>query len=198
VTEINNVSLDIMDRLDQLAEITETPGYLTRRCYTPEHRAANDLAADWMRDAGMEVWQDSVGNMMGRYEGKTPRAPAILLGSHLDTVIRAGNYDGGLGIMCAIDCVKSLNQRGVRYDHAIEVACFADEEGVRYQSTFLGSRGLAGTFDIALLERPDKDGITLAQAMTDFGLDIDRIGEAARQPGDIRCYLEVHIEQRTG
>ena len=195
VTDIGWISLDIMDRLDRLAEITETPGYLTRRCYTPEHRAANDLAAEWMRAAGMEVWQDAVGNMMGRYEGKTPGAPAILLGSHLDTVIRAGKYDGGLGVLSAIDCVKSLNERGVRYDNAIEVACFADEEGVRYQSTFLGSRGLAGTFDTGLLDRPDKDGITLAQAMTEFGLDPAKIGEAARKPGEIRCYLEVHIEQ---
>lgn len=195
MTEINNVSADIMDRLDQLAQITETPGYLTRRCYTPEHRAANDLAAKWMREAGMEVWEDAVGNMIGRYEGKTPGAPAILLGSHLDTVIMAGKYDGGLGVLSAIDCVKSLNERGVRYDNAIEVACFADEEGVRYQSTFLGSRGLAGTFDMALLDRPDKDGITLAQAMRDFGLDPARIAEAARKPEEIRCYLEVHIEQ---
>ena len=195
VTDIDTISLDIMDRLDQLAEITETPGFLTRRCYTPQHRAANDLAGQWMRDAGMEVWQDAVGNMMGRYEGKIPGAPAILLGSHLDTIIKAGKYDGGLGVLSAIDVVKSLNERGVRYDNAIEVACFADEEGVRYQSTFLGSRALAGTFDMALLDRPDKDGITLAQAMTDFGLDTARIGEAARRPGDIRCYLEVHIEQ---
>lgn len=195
MTKIGSISLDIMDRLDQLAEITETPGFLTRRCYTPQHRAANDLAAKWMREAGMQAWQDAVGNMMGRYEGKTPGAPAILLGSHLDTVIKAGKYDGGLGVLCAIDCVKSLNERGVRYDNAIEVACFADEEGVRYQSTFLGSRGLAGTFDIALLDRPDKDGITLAQAMTDFGLDTGLIAEAARNPDEIRCYLEVHIEQ---
>ncbi len=192
---IGNISFDIMERLDQLAEISETPGYLTRRCYSPEHRAVNDLAGKWMQEAGMVVWQDAVGNMMGRYEGKNPDAPAILLGSHLDTVIRAGKYDGGLGVLSAIDCVKSLNERGVRYENPIEVACFADEEGVRFQSTFLGSRGLAGTFDLDLLDRKDKDGITLAQAMTEFGLDTSRIAEAARRPSDFMCYLEVHIEQ---
>lgn len=188
-------SADIMDRLDRMAEISESASHLTRRCYTPEHRRINDLAGAWMREAGMDVRQDAVGNMIGRYEGRRPGAPAIMLGSHLDTVIMAGRYDGPLGVLSAIDAVRSLNARGIRYDHAIEVACFADEEGVRFQSTYLGSRGIAGTFDTALLDRADGDGVTLRQAMAGFGLDPDRIGEAARQPGEIRCYLEVHIEQ---
>jgi allantoate deiminase len=184
-----------MARLDRLAEVSESPRHLARRCYTPEHRQINDLAAAWMRDAGMSVHEDTVGNIIGRYEGKTQGAPAIMLGSHLDTVIMAGKYDGGLGILSAIDCVRSLNDRGIRFDCAIEVAGFADEEGVRFQSTYLGSRGLAGTFDTALLERPDKDGVTLAEAMREFGLDPGRIGEAVRGPDEIVCYLEVHIEQ---
>lgn len=190
-----DVSADIMERIDRLAGISESPDHLARRCYTPEHRQANDLAARWMREAGMTVWQDAVGNMMGRYEGRRAGAPAILLGSHLDTVVMAGKYDGPLGVLSAIDCVRSLNQRGIRFENAVEVACFADEEGVRFQSTYLGSRGLAGTFDAALLARPDRGGVTLAQAMRGFGLDPARIGEAARRKGDIRCYLEVHIEQ---
>ena len=188
-------SADIMARLDRMAQVSEHADRLTRRCYTPEHRAINDLAAQWMRDAGMAVHEDAVGNVIGRYEGRAPDAPAIMLGSHLDTVVDAGRYDGPLGVLAAIDCVRSLNARGIRYDCAIEVACFADEEGVRFQSTFLGSRGIAGTFERALLDRPDKDGITLAAAMQEFGLDVGRIEDAARQPGEIRCYLEVHIEQ---
>lgn len=184
-----------MDRLDRMAEVSETPGQLTRRCYTPEHRRISDLIGEWMRDAGMSVHQDAVGNMIGRYEGKRPGASAIVLGSHLDSVINAGRYDGPLGVLSAIDCVRSLSARGIRFDNAVEVACFADEEGVRFQSTYLGSRGIAGTFDTALLSRPDKNGVTLGQAMREFGLDPARIGEAARRPEELRCYLEVHIEQ---
>jgi allantoate deiminase len=184
-----------MARLDRLAEVSESPLHLARRCYTPEHRQINDLAAAWMRNAGMSVHEDTVGNVIGRYEGKSQGAPAIMLGSHLDTVIMAGKYDGGLGILSAIDCVRSLNDRGIRFDCAIEVAGFADEEGVRFQSTYLGSRGLAGTFDTALLDRPDKDGVTLGEAMREFGLDPARIGEAVRRPEELVCYLEVHIEQ---
>jgi allantoate deiminase len=188
-------SADIMARLDRLATISESPRYLARRCFTPEHRQVNDLLGTWMRDAGMSVREDAVGNIIGRYEGLVDGAPALMLGSHVDTVIMAGKYDGGLGLLAAIDCVRSLHDRGIRYDHAIEVAGFADEEGVRFQSTYLGSRGMAGTFDTSLLSRPDKDGVTLADAMGDFGLDPQAIRDAARRRGELVCYLEVHIEQ---
>lgn len=184
-----------MQRLDRLAAISESPHHLTRRCYTPEHRRAMDLVAGWMQGAGMAVREDAAGNLIGRYEGTGPGAPAIVLGSHIDTVIMAGKYDGGLGIVAAIDCVGALDARGIRFANPVEVICFADEEGVRFQSTYLGSRAAAGNFEPALLDRPDRDGITLAQAMRDFGLDPARIGEAARRPGEIACYLEVHIEQ---
>lgn len=190
-----SLKTDLMWRIEQMASISENPKNLTRRCYVPEHRQVNDLVAAWMRQAGMSVHEDAVGNVIGRYEGRTPDAAAIMLGSHGDSVVDAGKYDGPLGVLCAIAAVQSLNDRGIRYRDAIEVACFADEEGVRYQSTYLGSRGIAGTFDLSLLERTDKDGITLGRAMQDFGLDTSRIAEAARKPGDIRCYLEVHIEQ---
>ncbi len=155
----------------------------------------NDVIAGMMRDSGMSVREDTVGNVIGRYEGKAAGAPAILLGSHVDTVIDAGKYDGGLGILTAIDCVRSLQSRGLRLDCAIEVAGFADEEGVRFQSTYLGSRGLAGSFETSLLDRPDKDGVTLAEAMREFGLDTTRISEAVRKPDELVCFLEVHIEQ---
>lgn len=195
MTAVPNLSSDIMERLDQMAGISESSEHLTRRCYTPEHRRINDLAAHWMRAAGMDVYEDAVGNIIGRYEGRIPRAPAIVLGSHLDTVINAGHYDGALGVLTAIDCVHSLNARGIRFDDAVEIACFADEEGVRFQSTFLGSRGMAGTFEMDLMSRGDADGISLAEAMTSFGLDPARLNDAARRPEEVRCYIEVHIEQ---
>lgn len=186
---------DIMRRIDIMAAISEDPNNLTRRCYVPEHRQVNDLVASWMKQAGMAVREDAVGNVIGRYEGRTPNAPAIMIGSHGDSVVDAGKFDGPLGVISAIQVVQTLYSRSVQFDNAIEVVCFADEEGVRYQSTFLGSRAIAGTFDLAVLARKDKDGISLDQAMRDFGLNPEKIGEAARKPGEIRCYLEVHIEQ---
>ena len=195
MTAVPNFSSDIMERLDLMAGISESGEHLTRRSYTPEHRQINDLTAKWMHDAGMDVREDAVGNVIGRYKGQTSEAPAIILGSHLDSVIKAGRYDGSLGVLSAIDCVRSLNARGIRYDNAIEVACFADEEGVRFQSTYLGSRGMAGIFDMELMNRKDTDGISLAEAMTSFGLAPTRVNDAARRPEDVRCYIEVHIEQ---
>jgi allantoate deiminase len=186
---------DIMPRLHELAAISESPEHLTRKYLTDEHRRANDLVQGWMQGAGMAVHQDAVGNIVGRYEGAASGAPALIIGSHLDTVVMAGKYDGMLGIVSGIECVRSLNARNVRLPFAVEVIGFADEEGVRFQSTYLGSRALAGTFDLSLLERPDRDGVTMADAMRTFGLDPAKIHEAQRRPEDVAAYIELHIEQ---
>ena len=185
----------IMARIEALAAISESPHGLTRRYLTPEHRAANDLVARWMQEAGMAVREDAVGNVIGRYEGRTDGAPAVMIGSHLDTVADAGKYDGMLGVLSGIACVDALNTQGRRLDHAVEVIGFADEEGTRFQSTYLGSRAVAGTFDKSVLERRDHDGISMAEAMRDFGLDPARIADAARARSEILAYLELHIEQ---
>lgn len=185
----------VLSRIDRLAEISESPDGLTRRYLTPEHAAANALVGGWMEEAGMTVRQDAVGNIVGRFEGDAEGLPALIIGSHLDTVVMAGRYDGMLGVVTAIACVASLDQRAIRLPFAIEVVGFGDEEGVRFQSTYLGSRAIAGRFDHSLLERPDRDGITMADAMRAFGLDPGRIGEATRRPEDVVAYLELHIEQ---
>jgi allantoate deiminase len=191
----NSLGEEINARTQALAAITESPGGLTRRYLTPEHRKANDLVAEWMADAGMRVREDAAGNVVGRYEGESPGQPALMLGSHLDTVIDAGRYDGMLGVVTAVSCVKALNRRNRPLPFAIEVIGFADEEGVRFQSSYLGSRAVAGTFETALLEREDADGLRMADAMTAFGLDPARVGEAARRPEEALAYLELHIEQ---
>ena len=148
-----------------------------------------------MREAGMSARLDAIGNVVGRYEGRTPGAPCLMLGSHLDTVRNAGKYDGMLGVVAAIDCVHTLNARGTRLPFAIEVVGFADEEGVRFGSTLLGSRAVAGTFDPKLLDNRDKDGTSMREALTAFGLDPERTGDAARRRADILAYAELHIEQ---
>ena len=185
----------IMERIEALAQISESPTGLTRRYLTPEHRQANDLVGRWMTENGMTVREDAVGNIIGRYPAQQDDAPTLMIGSHLDTVIMAGKYDGMLGVITGISCVGELHARRTRLPFAIEVIGFCDEEGARFQSTYLGSRAVAGTFDKALLERRDENGVRMANAMLDFGLDPNRIEDAARHPNELLGYIELHIEQ---
>jgi allantoate deiminase len=186
---------EIVSRIDQLAAISETPEHLTRIFLTKEHRAAADLILDWMRDAGMRAHLDAIGNVCGRYESEVAGSPCLMLGSHYDTVRDAGKWDGPLGLITAISCVAELHRSGRRLPFAIEVTGFADEEGVRFASTLLGSRAVAGTFDESVLGVKDTKGISLREALSQFGLDPDRIGAAARTRGELLAYLELHIEQ---
>jgi allantoate deiminase len=185
---------EIVGRINELAAISETPEHLTRIFLSREHRAAAELILSWMGDAGMRAHLDAIGNVCGRYEGETAGLPCLMLGSHYDTVRDAGKWDGPLGLITAISCVAELHRRGKRLPYAIEVTGFADEEGVRFASTLLGSRAVAGTFDESLLGVKDSAGISLRDALSQFGLDPDHIGEA-RAPSELLAYLELHIEQ---
>ena len=185
----------ICARIDALARITAEPGKLTRVFLSPEQRHADDLVLGWMRDAGMAARLDPIGNIIGRYEGAQPGLPALVLGSHLDTVRDAGKYDGMLGVVTAISCVECLSREGTRLPFAIEVIGFADEEGVRFGATMLGSRAVAGTFDPALLECRDDAGQTMAEALRAFGLDPVTVGNAAKRREEVLAYAELHIEQ---
>lgn len=185
----------VMERADHLADISETPRGLTRVYLSPEHLRANALVGHWMEQAGMRVWQDSVGNICGRYEGEQAGAPALLLGSHLDTVRDAGRYDGMLGVLTAIEVVQALHDRGRRLPMAVEIVGFGDEEGTRFGITLLGSRGLTGDWPSEWLRQQDAQGISVAQALANAGLDGANIGQAARNREEIAAYLELHIEQ---
>ena len=185
----------IVSRINRLGNISETPERLTRIYLTSEHRAAADLILVWMTEAGMSSRVDAVGNVSGRYEGDRPGLPCLMLGSHYDTVRDAGKWDGPLGLITAISCVADLHRRGRRLPFAIEVTGFADEEGVRFASTLLGSRAVAGTFDESVLNARDQNGISLREAMARFGLDPQHIGAAARLRREVHAYIELHIEQ---
>lgn len=185
----------ICRRIDELARISESPGAITRVAFSREHRRAADLILSWMAEAGMSVRMDEIGNVIGRYEGETDGAPALLVGSHYDTVRDAGRWDGPLGVITGIECVAELSAAGLRLPHAIEIIGFADEEGVRFSSTLLGSRAVAGTFDEGALEAKDASGTSARAAMTAFGLDPAHIRRAARRRRDVLGYLELHIEQ---
>jgi len=185
----------VMERCDILGGYSEEPGILTRRFGTQPMRQVNERVAAWMHDAGMTVCQDNAGNLVGRYEASSEGAKTLLLGSHLDTVRDAGKYDGPLGVLTALACVQRLHNRQQRLPFAIEVFAFADEEGLRFHSSYLGSKVVAGTFDPATLRLADSEGITLAEAMRAFGGNPDVLQAAKRDGSDLLGYLEVHIEQ---
>jgi allantoate deiminase len=186
---------EIVARIGLLAAISESPQHLARIFLTAEHRAAADLLLGWMREAGMSAHLDAIGNVCGRYEGDRPGLPCLMLGSHYDTVRDAGKWDGPLGIITAISCVADLHRRGRRLPFAIEITGFADEEGVRFASTLLGSRAVAGTFDESVLGAKDLTGLSMRDALVQFGLDPQHIGAAARDRGELHAYVELHIEQ---
>jgi len=185
----------VSERIEALGQISDEPHRLTRTLGSPAMRRANDLVASWMRQAGMSVREDAIGNIIGRSEAQSLKTRTLLLGSHLDTVIDAGKYDGPLGVLVAIECVERLNRKNTRLPFAVEVIGFCDEEGVRYQTTYLGSKAMAGTFNIDELKRTDRAGITMADAIRQFGGNPDAIDSCRLNPAELIGYVEVHIEQ---
>lgn len=186
---------EILERCDELATLSSQPDRYQRVHLSPEHRAANDLVAAWMIEAGLSTWQDPAGNQCGRLEGGTPGLPALLLGSHIDTVPDSGRYDGMLGVLLAIAVARRIHRSGMVLPFALEVVAFSDEEGTRFGTALLGSRAFAGTWNPEWWALPDADGITLAEAFQDFGLDPARLPGAFRRPQQFIGYLEAHIEQ---
>jgi len=184
-----------MEWLDALAECSEDSAELTRRYLTPEHARAAEMIMGWMREAGMSARLDAVGNVVGHFPGRRPGARRLVLGSHQDTVRNAGRFDGALGVLLPIACLRSLHKRGERLDYPVDVIAFGDEEGVRFQATLLGSQAVAGTLDPEMLQAVDEDGVRLQEAMREFGLDPDRAADAAYDRDEVAAYVEVHIEQ---
>jgi allantoate deiminase len=179
----------VLERCAALGTVSEEPSRLLRRYATPAMREANELVAGWMEAAGLSVRTDAVGNLIGRREGARPEA--LLLGSHLDTVPNAGRYDGPLGVLSAIAVAERVGE----LPFSLEVIGFADEEGVRFGTSFLGSSPLVGAWDPAWVTRTDADGITLGDALRAFGGDPDAIERERRPDGSVLAYCELHIEQ---
>ena len=183
----------VLERADRLAACSEDGEHLTRRFATAALAQGGELVSGWMRAAGMTVWRDAIGNVVGRWEPAAgPAAGTLLMGSHIDTVVDAGRYDGMLGVLVALACVERLPDD---LPFAVEVYAFADEEGVRYGTAYLGSSVVAGTFDPAALERRDAEGIAMADAIAAFGGDPEGLDAARRDAADLLGYVEVHIEQ---
>src|SRR6266516_389789 len=194
---VNATAHTFIARCEILASYSEESDRLTRRFASNAMRQVHETVKTWMHAAGMTVEQDNIGNLIGRYEESQASAKTLLLGSHLDTVRDAGKYDGPLGVMIALACVERLHARKVRLPFAIEVLAFADEEGLRYNNAYLGSKYMTGTLDPSLLHLTDIEGITMAEAIRSFGgnPDPESLHIARWRSDELLGYCEVHIEQ---
>jgi beta-ureidopropionase / N-carbamoyl-L-amino-acid hydrolase len=185
----------IMAMAERLARFSDQENALTCTYLTPAHQATAAQLRDWMLAADLAVTTDAVGNVIGRWHSEHDGAPTMLTGSHFDTVINAGKFDGRLGILLPIAVIASLRRVDAQLPYSVAVIAFAEEEGARFKSTFLGSRALAGSFDPAALEAVDATGIKLKDAMRAAGLDPEGIPQAALDPAQLFGFVEVHIEQ---
>ena len=180
----------LQERIDRLARIGGTPQGVTRLAFTEADLRGREYVTRLMQEAGLQVRVDHAGNLSGRRPGRQPGSPPIVLGSHIDTVPLAGHYDGVLGVMAAIECVQVLEGHGIRTRHPLEVIVFANEEG-----GMTGSRALAGRLNAQALDESSRSGMPIRQGIAALGGDAGRISRAIRRPGEVRAYLELHIEQ---
>jgi allantoate deiminase len=180
----------VMARLDALAQCTDQPGEITRLFLSPAHRRAVTLVQGWMEEAGLEVGLDASGTVVGVRQGAGPR---LLIGSHIDSVRRAGRYDGCLGVVLGIALAARL--RGEALPYTLEIRAFGDEEGVRFPVTLTGAKATAGAFDPAWLDLRDADGVSLREALVAFGLNTQDLLKGVCTARDAFAYLEAHIEQ---
>jgi allantoate deiminase len=182
----------VIERCKMIAGFSEDATCTTRTFLSAPMRDCHQAIAGWLRDAGAAVRIDSAGNIRGVYPGAAPGGGRLILGSHLDTVPNAGAYDGVLGVVLPIALLENLN--GQKLPYTIEVIGFSEEEGVRFGAPFIGSRALVGRLDEELLGRRDAAGVSLRQAIEDFGLSPSEIPDARVDP-DTLGFVEFHIEQ---
>jgi allantoate deiminase len=181
--------------LDELGHVSDEEGRLTRTFLSPAMRRANGLVGGWMREAGLAVREDAVGNLIGRAEGAKVGAKTLLLGSHLDSVRDAGRFDGPLGVLLPIVALTELRRRGVALPFAVEVVGFSEEEGVRFASAYLGSEGYTGRLKAKTLRLRDGAGVSVGDALKEWGGGKFSLPKAAHRRGELLGYVEVHIEQ---
>lgn len=185
----------ILARCDELAALSDDADGIRRVFLSPQHRDANACVGRWMRQAGMTVWEDAVGSVWGRCAAAEATAPAVVVGSHLDTVPDAGRYDGTLGVLLGIAAVEALQGTGERLPFHVDVVGFGEEEGVRFGATLMSSRAFAGNWQPEWLALRDADDVSLRAAMSAFGLVPAEAAQASRAHAPPLAYLEVHIEQ---
>ncbi len=191
--QLTVLSEEVLVRCDVVARFTEEPGKITRTFLCEPMRLLHEQLRCWMQAAGMQVRIDAIGNVIGHFPAQRENAPVFLIGSHIDSVPNAGKYDGVLGLLLGIAAVHARQSKP--FPFAVHVLAFSEEEGIRYETPYLGSSAVAGKFDSAWLDRKDSQGISMAEAIRRFGLDPAQIPQAAYRKEQLLGYLEVHIEQ---
>ncbi|MBE7437824.1 MAG: Zn-dependent hydrolase [Spirochaetales bacterium] len=192
---ISRLARQTLQRCDELATCTEDsdPSLLTRTCLGEAMKKAHSLTAGWMEEAGLTVRLDGAGNLCGRRAGQEKRI--VVTGSHLDTIVHAGRYDGILGVLLGIALARLMEESRVKTRLGFEVVAFADEEGVRFKQPYLGSIGYMEGLRPGLLELTDGQGISLKEALLQFGVQPDEIGRPSIAAQDMHSFFELHIEQ---
>lgn len=186
------MTVSIAAELESAARFGGEGTGVTRCAWSPELHAVSEWLVDRLRELGLQASFDAAGNLIGRWESGT--GTAVLVGSHLDTVPCGGRYDGALGVLAALDAIRSLRRKGVEPARPVWLASFMDEEGSRFRTGLFGSRAFVGEDLSGLDARVGADGVSLREAMAVLGFDFDRIGEA-RAVDRVGAYLELHIEQ---
>lgn len=181
-------------RLEELGHISDSPDHLVRTFLSPASLLAAGTVAGWMRELDMEITHAADGTVRGILAGSDPAARPLLLGSHVDTVIDAGKYDGSLGIVAALAALDELRRERLVLPYPVHVLAFSDEEGTRFQTTYLGSHSITGPLDSATLATRDAHGITVAAAIEDHGWH-EGASQIRYARGECRGYVELHIEQ---
>ena len=194
---IEDVTGRIARDLEHLKQYTATPGNgCTRLPFTKEARDAVNYLKELMTEAGLEVTEDAAGNVIGTLKGEDPDAPCVMMGSHYDSVVNGGDYDGIAGVICAVEVARILKEEGFVPKRNFVVVGFCDEEGMRFGTGYFGSGAILGHRDVEYTKKfADTDGVTIYDAMKGYGLDPEKIGEAAWKEGSIGQFLEAHIEQ---
>lgn len=186
----------VIKDIETLATFNATPGNgVTRLSFTKEDRQARDYIRNKMEAIGLKTWEDGYSNLFGRREGKNPKAPVIMIGSHYDSVINGGPLDGVLGVVAALEILRIFEENNIGNYYPIEMVAMNDEEGVRFGTGLSNSRAMAGLIDEKELDNfKDKDGISIREAMIQFGI-IPDLKDAIRPKGSIKTFIELHIEQ---
>jgi len=185
----------IISRINRLAAISEDDKGITRRYGTPAAIQAGKIVIEWMQAAGLQTRVDAIGNLYGRRPAADPNAKTLVIASHLDTVVNAGRWDGPLGVLTGLDILESLDRQNIHLPFHIQLIAFCDEEGVRFHTTYLGSKTFAGSLEPATLQRTDEQGITLEQAIRAIGGNPDGLAAEAFPREQLLGYFELHIEQ---
>lgn len=192
-TRVERIQKDI----ETLAQYSQVQGIgCTRYTYTKEFAQARDYIVSQMKAAGLSVREDAVGTVIGRMEGRNPSAPIIMTGSHFDTVKTGGRFDGAAGVVAALETARTLHDEGFVPERPIEFVALPEEEGARFGGGLFASRAMCGQlYENELETYKDSDGVSVAQAMREYGLDPAKADEARRKKGEIDMFLELHIEQ---